>query len=201
MRRFKRTRGGRTNSRKTRWTSYQVAATTIDYTNEACLTGWAKWPAGFQRPDNFGAPSSVEPSDETLVRTIMATTVLLDAAIPGAISPVEMCVGLIAFDGGNNPDVWDNGYFVSTDQFRPPWPIDGNEDWIIRQPFIFMAAGGFETPGTDLFLESKAKRKLPPGTGLLWVAQFLDIPNFPDGAGTFSVSSDVRMAVRSGYTV
>lgn len=162
-------------------------------------TSWVKWPGDSVDPQ-FGL-DALEPSDETLERTIINSQVLAAGLTPGTIDPVMFVIGLIAFDGGGAPGFYEGAIFDPTGASLvfPPQPIDAHADWIIRQPFIFNSVQSYQGPGADIFIQSRAKRKLPPGRGILVVAQYFDLTGNA-GNTSFAFGMDVRLAVKSGYT-
>lgn len=192
---------GQRSSRKTYWHggfSYASGFTTVD---GGWASGWVRYPSGYIDPNDVNQMTT--PSDETLVRTIVNTNVALAGGpLPGLIQPIKLCLGLIAFDGGN-PALWDNntgGSLPTPAAIQPPLPIQQpGEDWIIRLPFCWTTSGTYQGPAAETFIESQAKRKLPPGTGILAVWELAS--PFTSGSFEFFWSSDFRMAVRSGYTV
>lgn len=141
------------------------------------------------------------PSDETLVRTIVAWQFSVeDIAIP-----LDFCFGALAFDGGAIPGFYELGSFANgSSAVAPPHPfVDGDDDWIIRVPGQFVSRSGFPqfvTSSTELFEESRAMRKLPPGTGVLGVLGFINVTNTTSVIAHVDWSIDCRMALRSGYT-
>lgn len=206
MRRRFRSRGHGRPTRKTYWTSGTYLGSNVPFeTNN--LTGadvwysaWAIWPGGSFTDPQLTTPSP-QPSDTTLVRTLVEGQVALDnGGDAGYIAPAQFCFGLIAFDGSRNPELYDNNTGGTDDPIAPPCPLfDQNEDWIIRVPTIFTFQPGLSTEKTVLYQQSMAKRKLPPGHGVLAVVQ---ASMFFDRAVTyhFNFGFDMRFAMKSGYT-
>lgn len=210
MRRFhggsRRRRTGR-SSRKTRWLGslwqglnvLMAAGSPSIGSPYQWVSFWLKWPAGSEDPL---ADHRVEPSDETLVRTLLRTSLTWQANTPDVY---QACFGAIAFDGGDFPDFYEQGSFVSNVSLvAPPNPIiDSDDDWIIRQPYANTNFTGFSFTNppleNQLWTESRAMRKLPPNTGVLAV---LAVSNALSLAPTVALnwSLDARLAVRSGYT-
>lgn len=160
---------------------------------------WARWPSDFIEPSDATFPM---PSDETLVRSIvqiaMGTT---------ADSIVNFVYGLIAFDGGRTPDFYETATFVQGSALvSPPNPaVDYSEDWIIRQPIGLIGLLGEATAEYSFpmqaptFVESRAMRKLPPGTGILGVLGGINVLS-SEPVVPLRWTVDQRMAIRSGYT-
>lgn len=209
MRKFRgrssRRRTGR-SSRKTRWNQGVWQGLNIVFAAGSQAIGspyswvsfWAKWPAGHDDP----VSNHLEPSDETLVRSLMRTSLTWQAGTPDIY---EACFGLIAFDGGDFPDFYEQGSYVSNVSLvAPPNPIvDADDDWIIRQPYFNTSFTGFSFTNPSLedatWTESRAMRKLPPDTGILAV---LAVTNVLSLAPVISLNwaADFRLAIRSGYT-
>lgn len=202
----RRRRSAGRSARKTRWIGSTAQGNGSIVTDAGGGYGWAcqwvKWPAG--RIDTLAVDLNlVEPSDETLVRTIVFGQLMMDPGAAGGPSPINVCAGLIAFDGGEFPEFYENAFFVEGSSFvAPPHPIvRADDDWIWRfsGPSLFGDIG-WSTGGGDLANESKAKRKLPPGTGILFVVGALNYLG-DDSLHGISWTFDFRMAVRSGYTI
>lgn len=206
---FRRKRLSRRSGRKSRmthwhWTALRASGIVLETgenENFEYFSAWMRWPSGFVDPRN----DHLMPSDETLVRTIQNVIIGVNPAslLPGYIPAMQACWGLIAFDGGRNPESFNNAVWNRTDDFAPPHPhADANEDWILRVPSIFIQDASFQGPGEDIFIQSRAMRKLPPGTGILGVFGAITLGIGPGiGANrTFEVGVDCRQALRSGYT-
>lgn len=197
---------GRRSSRKTRWVESVWQGLNIAFLAGSPAMGspytwvsfWAKWPAGKADP----LSDRLEPSDETLVRSLLRSSLTWD---PGVADVYQACLGLIAFDGGEFPDFYENGIFTSNTSFvAPPHPlVEGFDDWIIRQPYFNTNFTGFSFTNPSLedskWTESRAMRKLPPDTGILAV---LGVTNVLSLAPVIQLNwaMDCRLAVRSGYT-
>lgn len=209
MRRFsrRRHRSSSGKARKTRW-----GGGIFQGENVALLTGspatsapyswvssWMRWPSGGIDP----GPNRVVPSDETLVRSLLRTSI---SVIAGNTVCFDVCMGLITFDGGSFPEFYDAATFVSNVSFvAPPHPIiDIDDDWIIRQPFPVSSASGvsvfFNQIDTELWDQSRAMRKLPPSVGVLIVLGINNFISVGPPLATVNWTSDVRLALRSGYT-
>lgn len=216
-RRFRRRSSHRGSRRKNRWLGFSWD---VDITLEADLGAgvswvsfWAKWPAsqsssagGRAIAVNEEVVPSNEPVDETLMR-ILATN-NLRVTNPGsaglATNPINYSIGLIPFDGGEYPSFYDFATFQSGASFTaPPHPILQMDDpWVWRYSFMSSAEVTFFSPnGSDLAIQSRARRKLPAGVGLLAVIgaiSFLSAGTTPTnifGGGEF------RMLVKSGFSV
>lgn len=198
-RRFRSASRGRSAAkRKIRWQSVDIASPAQDFDNHTALTFWLKWPADTTNPFT----TSLEPSDETLIRLIMNSSVLLNTEVLDfAVAPVHFCFGAIAFDASEfGAQDYQLAAYGDTSVACPPRPItDGDADWIIRQPFIFQAGNSYQGPVAMPFIESRAQRKLPPNTGILGMFQYYDVNNVFTPAN-WSFGLDARMAFKSGYT-
>jgi len=158
---------------------------------------WVRWPSS--AVDQASVSQGSMPLDETLVRTILNCQLVWQAVAPGVTNPVFATLGLIAFDGGQFPEFYDLTIFQEGASFvAPPNPnLENDDDWIIRLPFVFCTDGAIQQPGSNLFIESRAQRKLPPGTGLLAVLaaySVIDEANTP----TFYFGADFRCLLKSG---
>lgn len=203
VRRFRRARSGGRSSRKTRWNSalwQGIVSLSGDIllANYSYVTFWAKWPADRIRINDDGF---VEPSDETVVRQLCRLNVSASPSVAGVLSsPQDIVFGTIAFDGGGQPNDYELATFTAGTPFGPPHPIaEGNDDWMMRIPMNFIFAGNQVPSLEDRFVESKAKRKMPPGTGVLGVLAMGNVLQ-NDLAVEIDFSIDWRAAIRSGYT-
>lgn len=202
-RRVFRGRSRQSSSRKTRWTGFLWQGDSIALEarqgTSSWVSFWAKWPGDGLNDDGFP-----EPSDETLVRYVgnVVCGLGLSALVPGLIPPVDACFGLIAFDGGQYPEYYDNNaYQELSSGVAPPHPIvNADDDWIIRLPMQFVVNGSYQGPADATFLNSQAKRKLPPGTGILAVFGVQNVTTPNEQVYNYSFSWDGRLAVRTGYT-
>lgn len=207
MRRFKRhSRSRSRGSRKTRWVGGVFQGSNIPFAAGSPAIGspytwvsfWAKWPAGEVDPQS----QRVEPSDETLVRTLVRSQIGV-LVTDGNI--LDIVVGLIAFDGGDFPNFYEAAPFTSNSALvAPPNPIiDADDDWIIRQPYHSVSATGlpFQPPSLEerVWTESRAMRKLPPNTGVLAVVAVTNVLALVPIV-SLNWNIDMRLAVRSGYT-
>lgn len=159
---------------------------------------WARYPSGEVDP----LSEQITPSDETLVRYIGQLVVAWDAISTSFESPVSIVAGLIAFDGGTYPEFYENSLFQEgTSLVAPPSPVlEADDDWIIRIPMQFPADGSYQGPGDRIFIESRAMRKLPPGTGILAVIHPYTVLEPTVELPTLNWSWDGRLLVKSGYT-
>jgi len=199
-------RGSRSSARKTHWTwqgqrTSGIELQTADEFSQPpeYVSVWMRWPSGFTDPQT----DHPMPSDETLVRTIQNVIigVNLGSLITGAIPTLHACWGLIAHDAGHDPTSYDGIVWNTTDIGAPPHPIlDADMDWVHRVPAMFVADKTFQGPAVESFVQSRAMRKLPPGTGILGVFGGITIGATVDVIRTFDLGIDCRMAFRSGYT-
>jgi len=213
-RRFRRSHSRRSSSsrsRKTRWLGAVGSITTDLETNLASgfewVSFWAKWPASLSSGGTLTSQQvpSNEPVDETLVRTILDVSIHLDpAGSAGTITPVNSVFGLIPFDGGEYPDFYDFATFQDgVSAVAAPHPIiNGDDDWIIRDTWPMLLSDSVYTlPGTDLYNQSRSKRKLPAGRGILAVFAPLEVRGSSPQTHGFNIGFDIRMAVRTGFSI
>jgi len=192
--------GGR--KRQLHWISSHLYFdfTTDGLTSGQPITGWAKWPAGF--PDTTTVELRDEPVDETVVREIWSPYASVQGAEAGlAIDDIiQITFGLIAWDT-TDPD---SLHLALPTPGSVPDPYFGQFDWLLRKCYIFVPGhsiaglnalafeGGF--PTTDIDSNSRAQRKMPPGTGLLQVVS----ARIPDGGIIFGqVGNDTRLGVKA----
>lgn len=125
---------------------------------------WHKVPSGVFNT----AAGEFENTDWLLLRSMPSWAVGWELS-GGGIKHVSVCYafGLIAWDQNNDSPV---------SLALQPNPIhDGNYDWLYRGVFqdVFSAsavvtpAGAYGAPRFDMQFDSRARRKLPTGTGLL----------------------------------
>lgn len=214
-RRFR--RSGRQKSRRIRWTGPTTFE--IDQTLQASalhgpeyMSFWAKRPASTQSGAGGSlqvglVANSNEPVDETLVRTLLSVQGAL--VVPGTTGVAPLCsvaYGIIPFDGGDQPEFYDFAIFqnnISLVSCPSPF-VDSDDDWTFRNVY---GNSGREvvifdnTLGPAQFTESKAMRKLPAGTGLLFVIGVLALNELDTLTATVTVSGDIRMAFKSGFSV
>jgi len=193
--------------RKLRWHPSQFAGDSVVFQAQPgaseWVSFWAKYPASEFDPDALAQDEpSVEPSDETLVRTLNQATVGWEGAVPGFESPTTVAFGLIAFDGGQYPKNYDLGIFQEgVSLFAPPSPIlEADDDWIIRLPFTFVADGQIQNLGDQLYIQSRAMRKLPPGRGVLAVIHPYTILAAASSPVTLTWMWDMRLLCKTGWT-
>jgi len=204
FRRSSRRGRSRKSGRRTFWTHglWQadaiVSSTDLPGDDYNWYSFWFRWPSGFE--DINTGSTTPQGSDETLVRVVSSLSSSYEG-LASFVPPLDLVFGLIAFDGGSKPEFYDLATFGSVGSFvAPPHPVvDASDDWIIRIPFNFMTDGAFGSVTSESFIQSRAQRKLPPGTGILGVVGPSNLVGDPT-TPTNSWSWDVRMAIRSGYT-
>jgi len=170
MRRFHRSSRSSRSRRKKRWefvTTGLVGAAPGVLADPSVRTDafWARIPAGVVDPVT-GFPV---PDDHTLLRTLGYSQFAYAAAQAERFSAL-WSFGLIAWDR------IDSTVPPAAELPRPA--TEANWDWLFRQviPLSFVAAAAnvtsFNAPGaTTLTLQSKARRKLSAGTGILAVCE------------------------------
>lgn len=204
--RFGRSKGrSRSSTRKIGWYPFQFAGnsqpvTIEEGTNSTWVSLWARWPSG--ENDSSASEPGPMPVDETLVRYIGNISCAWVGAAATFEAPIDVCFGLIAFDGGNYPDYYDlTAHVEGSSTVAPPNPLlEADDDWIIRVPFLFTTDSTYGSVTADTFLNSKAMRKLPPGRGILAVIAFGTVLNPTVATPTISWYWDGRLACKSGYT-
>jgi len=144
--------------RKARW-----EASSFLYTQTAAtvVAEWARVPATYL--DTL--QDEIIPDDCTLVRVIANLSCQAEAA------------DSTFFDGAAGLIAWDGISDAPPTEF--PFPQeDAHLDWIIRWPLFYFNVPGstnfvfFDSKiGSELFTQSKSKRKLSAGTGLLFVTE------------------------------
>jgi hypothetical protein len=171
-----------------------------------------KWPASLAPISHTIEPNedfvvTNEPVDETIVRMITEFNLLTSSAgVNGSLpQPLNFCWGAIDFDGGEFPDFYDFAVFNSQTSFvAPPSPLTQMDDpWLIRMPFTLVTETviNSNSSGPGIFVESKAKRKLPAGTGILCVMAGINFLTDQSRLLNITGGGDTRMAVRSGFSV
>jgi len=194
MRRFRaRSRRAGGKKRKTYWRGLQFAAQDANIDGALTASAWASWPAGYRDPQS----DELMPNDETWSRCLVGGIIEFQAASPplSLLGPHEAVFGLIAWDTIHGED------FDSVIGFDAPNPcFSPGLDWIMRIPFTYSRDGTQLVIAADKWIESRAMRKLPPGTGVLACVGHRDILVEPsESQGTFTFQFDVRYLLRSGY--
>lgn len=192
----RRPRGQRSKARKIHWTGFNFQAEDYDQLPVETALAWAKWPSATTSVPDTAPFQAPEASDETLIRSIVSGTAVYNLnGISQASLPISLVFGLIAWDS-MDPTIIEGSPLVNDSTVPNPALYPGL-DWIIRVPFCF-TKDNFELSITaDSFINSRAMRKLPPGTGILASVGFIDI--IENDTHNFAWSFDVRMAFKSGY--
>lgn len=205
MRRFKRTR--RTSGSKRRkayWNASVFVGQDVDLDTTSIASAWAKWPSGLYDPKFTGPTGAPQlaANDETWARAVLNQTVEFPLqGVVQAQANVEIVVGLIAWDAASQADAVSLELAV-TDFGSPgsaPSPtLRGDFDWIIRTPFCFTRDSIFSFAADATFLNSRAMRKLPPSTGVLWCVSALQ-PLDTGATVTVGWTLDCRYLLKAGY--
>jgi len=197
-------RASGTKRRKTYWGNGVFVGQEIELGTEDVASSWAKWPSGLFDPDFTGPTGAPQlaPSEETWTRCVVQSTtqVPVQGALPQTL-PMQVVVGLIAWDASSQADALalDNVVTSFTGPGGAPSPtLRSDFDWIIRIPFQYIADNLFSFAADATFLNSRAMRKLPPSTGVLWCVSALQ-PLAPSEPTTINWSLDVRYLLKSGY--
>lgn len=197
-------RGSSRKARKSYWTGAVFAGQNVTLTNAVqpgeVATMWVKWPSGTTSflTGEVDSGQFVVPNDETLVRTIMSSNMTLD--LQGVIQssyPVCVTVGLLTWESRTPADI---DLVVNPPGLIPNPALDVGADWIIRQPFTFTRDNFSEGTIAELFITSRAMRKLPPLTGVL-ACVGIAAPIFSSEDQNLKIdwSVDVRQLMKSGY--
>jgi len=164
-------------------------------------TAWARYPSGGIDVTNGETwPNQVE---ATLVRTIFDSKVYWYATTTPPVRMMQITLGLICFDAAKGfEDIYDYALFTDSSLVGvPPHPFyDTDADWIIRQTHIMPGQGLFSGPVDRIYLESKAMRKLPPTTGVLFVMALNGLAD-EDRTVTIEAAVDIRTLYKSGQVV
>jgi len=201
----KSSRGRTGQKRKVYWTGATLSINNADLANAGfgeVATSWAKWPSGLlnfggtTNPANEGFP---EPSDETLVKTIVSAniTLRLQGALQGTFLATG-CFGLIAWEASTNTAV-DLDSVINASGTVPNPARDWGADWILRIPATFTRDNFAIGNIAETFIVSRAMRKLPPRTGLLACFGFEDIFATPEDVVNWDAQFDMRFLFKSGY--
>jgi len=148
---------------------------------------WSYWPAG--QPDFTFDPPFVNEPDQTVIRTLVKFNLIDNTpAVPSGF----WTFGITPFDAVNpeSYDVVHVGPGIVPDPFYP------GEDWMIRIQYASPTfdsdfLGHFQTVESDV--QSRAMRKLPPGTGLLGCLSW----NAGDGA----TIKNVNFAIGTNHAI
>lgn len=214
-RRSARRSGGRRSGRRTRWLGIDwglgVTLNSNPDTGREWVSFWAKFPASMADtardiPADEESVISNEPVDETLVRTFCTLNgnVLVPGTGGAATNPTNFVFGIIPFNGGEFPEFYDFAIFQEVSSLvAPPNPIIQIDDpWVFRTAsFASNEVQVFSNGFADLAFQSRAKRRLPAGVGLLCVLGVSDFFSSAENNVAFNIGGEVRMAVRSGFSV
>lgn len=226
-RRFRRKSGSKRSLRRTDWGGLWFAGHLPNmYAQPDNLaqqwTAWTTWPSGLASPGDSGIFRSglQQPVDRTVMdtRVNFACSFGYTDAIPDNIQ-ILLAIGITVHEN-YAPDDIDNvvsyGGINGTDIIENPWPnplYDIDEDWLYRDVYVGTAPGGitsFSMPGNYLNTlygsgRSRARRKLPQGSGTLMIVAPYIADVDPDGGGRgpfeLHMSCDVRHLYKSGVYV
>jgi len=141
----------------------------------------------------------MEASDETVVKTIISANV--KANLQGVVQ-ANLCAtavfGILAWEASVNTAV-DLDVAVQPSGTVPNPARDFGADWIIRIPMTFTVDNFSIGNIADIFIASRAMRKLPPRTGLLGCFGYEAILAGPDAVLTWTWQYDIRHLFKSGY--
>jgi len=181
--------------RKVEWGHFDVRSEggPLNLFDGDIITAWAKWPSGFVDTNFVELPT--EEKDDTLVRA-MWWPYLIQTAIPASVTFFHL--GLIAWDTSNPAD-FDRQVINAGEA---PDPFFGGYDWILRKDYIMAgdstgADFSFFYPTVDFDMQSRAMRKLPVGTGILFCLS-VHTPEVPNqGSLQFAFGVSGRLAWKS----
>jgi len=174
-----------------------------------CYTWWLKWPSGQRSLTNdIEMPEEIEPVDETLMKTEMIVGLQATCSnFPGNNREAyTLGIGVTVKDPGSDPFSLNSVFttFDTTNDDYPPFPLpvfQQDEDWIYR--LIMTGTQGNEiwssTAGGDVrAMSSRARRKLPPGSGILGILQMTDIAQSAVQDWTYQLALDWRLLLKAG---
>lgn len=202
MRRLsRRSRGNRSQKRKSYWTGFTFSGGQIELNNAQdgeVVCAWAKWPSGttsFQQGDT-NSGQFITPNDETLVRTInsMNCTLNLQGVIQSSFE-VTAVLGLITWDAQTPADI----EAIISEGLVPNPARQHGLDWITRLPFSFTRDNFSIGNIAETFIVSRAMRKLPPNTGILCCFGYEALLGSPELNLSFDFQLDTRMLFKAGY--
>lgn len=186
--------GHRGPVRKSYWTGFIYQGQEVDLERRNTVaTAWAVLPGGVRNADTGQV---VLETNQTLVRTIISGTVVLaPIGVVQGVNPTDVVFGLIAWDTMNPGEL--DKVIVTSDAAPNPAEASGL-DWILRVPFTFTEDNFELSIEADTFINSRAMRKLPPGTGILACIAGLNVIDPDPDPMTLSWSLDVRMMMKAG---
>lgn len=198
--RHRRRVGHKGSRRKMHWeTGSQWSEVEADVSNATINISWAKWPSATIDDSSDVVPFDyLTQKDETLIRTHFSGFCYVDAPSLEART-VVLGFGLVAWDSVNPENEHKQNYPAGL----YPSPIsDGALDWVHRKIVSGKVEGavGFSTDlvatsmdMSDLSLQSRAMRKLPPGTGLLMCLELQMPRDSIETTGTLTYWFEYRM--------
>jgi len=183
-------------SRKVEWADSVVVSDdgAISLGDQDVVTAWVKWPSGLVNPNFVELPT--EPDDMTLIRTMWWPFATIDHEGSSSEALRGLYWGLIAWDAVDGQTLHEQ---INPVDFAPD-PFYGGYDWILRRT-------DFDTLGTDAdFVNffprtefdstSRAMRKLPTGTGVLFCLSYHKFGASGDSNITLKFGCQVRYAVK-----
>lgn len=176
------------------------------------LTIWSQWPAGLS---SDGSETSilrtglVEPIDMTLIKTRASVNALVRVST-GPVDKdlaVQQVWGITVLED-NDPNTLENQISEAGPYAPIPPALPGtgaNDDWVWRQVVQGVIPAGADTllaeaaPDQGVY-DSKARRKLKIGQGLLLVYQIIAVDSGGDGGYNFdcTLTCDIRHLFLSG---
>lgn len=212
MRRFRRSRSRRSRSGRRGYWDGVVAAGPFELGgvgNESQYLFWAKWPAGqLESTDETGIQRTglTTPIDETLIRSRIIADFSVQSNI-GDGSVYKIAMGLTTWEN-NIPSIYDNvvqtgGGFEGGNNQNPDPVVDLDEDWIWRNSSTLIANVAnvdtfFTNAGEVDTYQSRAKRKLGPGKGIIFVMSATSDETGRDAVLSIKLGIEVRMYFKSG---
>lgn len=210
---FRRT-GRSSNRRRSEWTGLWGAGSlgAMDFSpGDGALgeaySAWVVWP-GDTIPGDTGIAHDglLQPTDRTVIDTRVNVAFKAEFDALSINTGVLIGMGICKFECWD-PNSFDNQIFEAGFNSPTAFPLpifDANEDWVYRDVYVGVAGESTEAFFTPTYLNqpygtshSRAKRKLGPGEGLLYVMQPLAV-----GDGTLNAtiwqSIDIRMLMKSG---
>lgn len=211
MRRFRRSHRKASSSRRRKvfWDGGQAVGAVnfgAGFGEEMQYLWWIRWPAGLKETVNeTGIARSGELVSENLTLERLRLLVFLAPIVPVDTS-IKLTVGATAIEC-NDPATFDNivqtGGGAGGNNFNPDPTYDVNDDWIIREVTVIRNPSSIASSNsnfssftdTDQY-QSRAKRKLPSGVGILGVISAFAQPD--DTTFVLNLSMDWRALYKAG---
>jgi len=207
----RRIRRSRTSKRRVYWDGGLLSGN-LDFGagpgEEMQYLWWIRWPSGVRETtDETGIFRSGEIMQENVTLERLRLIVGLTADVPFPLGMLKITMGATAIEC-HDPATFDNivqtgGGLLGGPNFNPDPTYDVNDDWIIREPFLLFNTSTIATSRSAVFgfpnldqYESRARRKLPAGVGILGVMSAFGTPE--DQTPSLQFQVDYRALYRAG---